>query len=133
MTDVVKRLALGFFAVGSLLLLFIFQKVNFAHTVLSISPLGEFMINRAIRFLINDSLSILLIYVVFYEKKYVVFACWVQLVGFFFLLCPYFILKVYWPAYNGSMLNFLHRIIINPTLMLLLIPALWHQKRKEKS
>ncbi len=126
-----KRIGLGLLAVTGLLILFIFQKINLANYFLSISPLGQFIFNRTIRFILNDSLSILLIYAIFQERKYVVFAFWVQLVGFICLLCPYFVLKMYWPDYNGPMLNFLHRIIINPTLMLLLIPALLHQKSRE--
>ncbi|MBI3217904.1 MAG: exosortase F system-associated protein [Bacteroidetes bacterium] len=126
------RIGLGAIAVGGLLLLFIFQKVNFASHFFSFTSTGAFVFNRSLRFIINDSLSILLIYAIFQERKYVIFACWVQVAGFLFLLCPYFILRIYWPEYNGPMLNFLHRVIINPTLMLLLIPALLHQKSTQK-
>ncbi len=132
MSNTTKRIVIGVGALGGLLALFIFQKVNFASHFFSLSLNESFVFNRSLRFIINDSLSILLIYAIFQERKYVIFACWVQIVGFVFLLCPYFILRIYWPEYNGPMLNFLHRIIINPTLMLLLIPALWHQKNKQK-
>jgi exosortase F-associated protein len=130
MKDTSQRMGLGIFAVAGLLILFIFQRVNFAQYLFSFSSSTEFIFNRTIRFVLNDTLSIVLIYAIFYERKYVVFACWVQVVGFLFLLCPYFVLRIYWPEYNGPMLNFLHRVIINPILMLLLIPAMLHQKRE---
>lgn len=130
MKGISLRIGLGIFAVVSLFVLFIFQRVNYVQYFLSVSTTTEFIVNRTIRFILNDTLSIVLIYAIFYERKYVVFACWVQVFGFLFLLCPYFILRIYWPEYNGPMLSFLHRIIINPTLMLLLIPAMLHQKRK---
>jgi exosortase F-associated protein len=124
-----KRLWIGFFAIVGLLLLFIFQKFNYAQVVGISSHLTQFIFNRTVRFFLNDSLAILLIYALFQERKYVLFAFWVQAIGFLFLLLPYFVIKIYLPDYNGPLLNFLHRIIVNPTLMLLLIPALAYQKK----
>ena len=46
--------------------------------------------------------------------------------------CTYFIIKLNYPAYNGPMINYLHRLIINPTLLLLLIPAFYYQKTVAK-
>lgn len=80
--------------------------------------------------MVNDFLAIGLIYALFPEKKFVVFAFWVQLTGLIFLLLPYFLLKLQYPNYNGPLINFLHRIILNPTLILLLIPAFYWQKNK---
>jgi exosortase F-associated protein len=126
-----RRITLGILAVLGLLALFVFQKFNYAQSFDGLSPASEFVFNRTVRFILNDSLSILLIYAIFFERKYVVFAAWVQLIGLLFLLIPYFLLRIYWPEHNGPLLNFLHRIIINPTLMLLLIPALFHQRKMQ--
>jgi exosortase F-associated protein len=87
----------------------------------------QFITNRVIRFLINDNLVLLLIYAIFYEKKYVKFGLAVEAIGFFFLLIPYFILK-YSLEINPMYISFIHRLIINPTLMVLLIPAIYIQK-----
>ncbi|MFN4947014.1 MAG: exosortase F system-associated membrane protein, partial [Chryseotalea sp.] len=80
------------------------------------------------RFIANDFLAIGLVYALFPERKYVLFAFWVQLAGLVFLLLPYFLLKLHYPSYNGPLINFLHRIILNPTLILLIIPAFYWQK-----
>lgn len=87
----------------------------------------QFITNRIIRFLINDNLVLLLIFAIFYDKKYVKFGLAVEAFGFFFLLIPYFILR-YSFEINPMYISFIHRLIINPTLMALLIPAIYIQK-----
>ncbi len=87
----------------------------------------QFIFNRIFRFLINDNLVLLLIYAIFYDKKYVKFGLAVEAVGFFFLLIPYFILKYSFEV-NPMYISFIHRLIINPTLMVLLIPAIYIQQ-----
>src|SRR5690606_17307145 len=107
-----------------LVVVFLFQRLDIAGLIFSDSdPLSRFLVNRLIRFLLNDALMIGLIYVLFYERKYVVFALWIQAIGMVLFLLPYFVLKSYYPGYNGPLLSFLHRLIINPVLLLLLIPA----------
>ena len=116
------------FSIASLVLVFLFQRINMAGWMGVGNSYNVFILNRTIRFLINDGLAILLIYALFYERKYVVFAVWVQAFGTMFVLLPYFILKFYYPAYNGPLVSFLHRLVLNPTLLLLLIPAFYYQK-----
>ena len=112
-----------------LLLVFLFQRVDIAG-LMGVSDAGivRFLVNRTIRFLVNDAFTIGLIYALSTTRKYVIFAIYVQLFGLIMFLIPYFILKIYYPAYNGLYLNFLHRLILNPTLLLLLIPAFYYQK-----
>lgn len=124
------RFVLGAAAIAGLLIFFLRQRFDFAAMLFNVDDqLIRFLINRTIRFFINDAFAVLLIYALFGERKYVVFALWVQIVGVIFLLIPYFILKVNFPSYNGPLINFLHRIILNPTLVLLLIPAFYYQQR----
>lgn len=108
---------------------FIFQRIDITGAVwFQATPIQRFLVNRAIRFLINDALTVGLIYAIFAEKKYVIFSLWVQLAGFLLFLVPYFILKIYFPSYNGPLISFLHRLILNPMLLLLLIPAFYYQR-----
>ena len=128
------RLAAGIVSVTGLLLIFLIQPLDFAGYLFDTEkPIVKFLINRSFRLIINDFLAILLIYALFEQRKYVIFAIGVQIAGLFLFLLPYFILKIYHPGYNGPLINFLHRIILNPTLMLLLIPAFYYQKRMVKS
>ncbi|MFD1003020.1 exosortase F system-associated protein [Ohtaekwangia kribbensis] len=124
------RIVLGIVSVAGLIVVFLFQRINIAAAMeVSHHQIHQFIINRSIRFLLNDFLTIGLIFALFAERKYVIFALWVQGIGIVFFLIPYFILKIQYPAYNGPLLSFLHRLILNPTLLLLLIPAFYYQKK----
>ncbi len=129
MKKVHKRWLIGTVCVAGLVAVYLFQKTNVA-ALLSpdLTYLQTFLINRTIRFLLNDLCMIGLIWALFPERKYVVFALWVQLAGIVFFLLPYFVLKIYFPGYNGPLISFLHRLVLNPTLLLLLIPAYYYQK-----
>jgi len=123
------RTGLGVLASIGLLMVFLFQQLDLAALVGVHENITRFIVNRSIRFVLNDGLAILLIYALFYERKYVLFAVWVQVFGLVFVLVPYFIIKLYLPHYNGPLISFLHRLILNPTLLLLLIPAFYYQRR----
>ncbi len=123
------RFVLAVVSVSGLMLVFLFQRQDVALLLGAEDHFWRFIINRSIRFILNDALAILLIYALFYERKYVVFSVWVQLFGMVFVLIPYFILKFNFPSYNGPLVSFLHRLVLNPTLLLLLIPAFYYQRR----
>jgi exosortase F-associated protein len=125
-----KRWIIGSFCILGLLLVYLFQKLDPASALGISEPINRFLFNRTIRFLLNDLFMIGLIYALFVEKKYIVFALWVQLAGIVFLLIPYFVLKLNFPNYNGPLISYLHRLILNPTLLLLLIPAFYYQRSK---
>jgi exosortase F-associated protein len=116
-------------AVG-LVLVFLFQRVDLLSVLgWPASNTTSFIVNRTVRFLLNDALTIGLIYAIFRERKYVIFAFAVQLLELVFLLLPYFVIKVHYPQYNGPLISFLHRLVLNPLLLLLLIPAFYSQRR----
>ncbi len=123
------RFVLAAISVSGLVLVFLFQRQDVAGLLGAEDNFWKFIINRSIRFIINDALAILLIYALFQERKYVVFSVWVQLFGMVFVLIPYFVLKFNYPGYNGPLVSFLHRLVLNPTLLLLLIPAFYYQRR----
>ena len=123
------RVGVGLFCITGLAAVFLFQRWDIAGMIGIDTPINRFLINRTIRFLLNDAFTIGLIYALFVERKYVIFAVYVQLAGVVLFLLPYFVLKVYFPSYNGLLISFLHRLIVNPTLLMLLIPAFYYQKR----
>ncbi len=127
------RLVTGLAAVCGLVAVYLFQRDITAWTrTLEISQFAAFATGRAIRFILNDVFTILLIYALFPKRKYVVFAIYTQLFGLLFILLPYLILKYYYPSYNGPLISFLHRLILNPLLLMLLIPAFLYQQQKER-
>ncbi|WKK74017.2 exosortase F system-associated protein [Marivirga salinae] len=125
-----QRIFLIFISIISLGIIFIGQRFDYSLLFSdNLNPQNQFIINRSIRFLLNDNLVLLLIYGLFYDKKYVKFGLAVEAFGFFFLLIPYFILR-YYTSIDHMYISFIHRLIINPTLMGLLIPAIYIQKIK---
>jgi exosortase F-associated protein len=120
----------GSVAIVGLISIFLFQRFDIAAYIGMQNAAGKFFVNRSIRFVLNDVLAILLIYSLFKKRKYVLFALWVQLAGMGLILLPYFVIKFYYPSYNGPLVSFLHRLVLNPTLLLLLIPAFYYQESR---
>lgn len=127
---VLLRWTAGALCVGGLVLVFVNQQLNLA-AMAGVEPAAQFFVNRSVRFFLNDGLAIGIIWALFYRRSYVIFALWIQLAGMLLFLAPYFVLKYWYPSYNGPFLSFLHRLILNPTLLLLLIPAFYYQARKK--
>lgn len=113
-------------AVG-LVLVFVGQHYNFSGWF-GIGIPASYYVNRTIRFMLNDALSLGLIWAIFVNRRFVLFALGLQLFEFLFLLVPYFILKAFYSAYDGPLLSFIHRLTLNPVLLLLLIPAFYYQQ-----
>lgn len=139
-SDLPKRsLLLGISAI-SLLLIFLFQRFNYFEFMVtflggdfqSIPKMTSFAVNKTFRFLLNDGMAILMIYAIFYQRKFVIMAVYVQLFGLFVLLPSYLILKSYYPGYNGPLISHLHRLTLNPVLLMLLIPAFFYQLTLEQ-
>ncbi len=127
------RWIVGLGSATGLVVIFLYQRIDIAALLnLSDVKIHKFIFNRSIRFLLNDLFVIGLIYALFRERKYVIFSIGVQVFGLVFFLIPYFILKLNWPSYNGPMISFLHRLVLNPTLLLLLIPAFYYQSFQTK-
>ncbi len=97
-------------------------------SVATVEPL-PFVVNKTLRYVANDLCAISLIYGLFYEKKYARFAFAVMIFGMLVLLPIYLALYINRPEGYSSMLSHLHRIVMNPVLMMLLIPAFYYQKK----
>lgn len=119
-------------AITTLITLYLFQRFNYAEFLsLSASPNTQFIINRTIRFLFNDLAVILLIYAIFSNKELLKIAFAIQLVEMLVILPLYFYFKLSLEGateLSSPLLSFIHRIVVNPIIMLLLIPAFWFQK-----
>lgn len=111
-----------------LVCVYLFQRLDVAAALGIKTEMWNFITNRSIRFLLNDLLGILLIYALFQERRFVWFALLVQVFGLIFILTPYFVIRFKHPELNGPLISFLHRLVLNPILVLLLIPAFYYQK-----
>lgn len=134
-----KRYPLMIFAILILLLVYVFQQVSYAGILnvllpesLSIQhPYTVFIVNRTSRLIINDGACMVLIWGLFKETKYLKAAFFVFCIELLIILPLYFIVKLTLEGpseLSSPLLSQIHRIIVNPLLMVILIIAFYYQK-----
>jgi exosortase F-associated protein len=135
------RLLIGLFAVLCLALIYLFQRVNYFEAItagLHISTSGwsptlVFVFNKTLRLILNDFACFLLILAIFRHRKYLHAAFFLFLVEIGILLPLYFVLKLNLEGtseISSPLLSQIHRLIVNPTLMVLLMMGFVFQKLK---
>jgi exosortase F-associated protein len=92
----------------------------------------KFILSKALRYLLNDGFALLVIWGLFKKKKYIRFAVLIFFIGFLVLLPIYLFLALNYYIETQSFLNHLHRLVLNPVLMMLLIPAFYYQQSLAK-
>jgi exosortase F-associated protein len=133
-----KRLLLITLAVAGLALIYLLQESLILSSILpfEISSNIEFIFKKLIRVTLNDLCMLLFLYAWFNDKNIIKLGLWVQAIDTFILLPIYLLVKL---SVEGAseistpLLSQWHRLIVNPTLMLLLIPAIYYQRFKESS
>ena len=121
---------------AALAALYIFQRTNYGLILLqAIGMVASdnliFIINRTLRLLANDFVCVVMIFSVFKEKSYRQVTLAVFLIELLVILPFYFLLKLYFEGsseISSPLLSFIHRLIVNPTLMILTGMALAYQK-----
>lgn len=126
----------GLFCLGLaiLALVYFFQKINVAAFVGEFSRNTIFTINRTFRLIINDLACFIIIFALFREKRYIQMAFWVFLVEILVLLPVYLVLKLSLEGdseISSPLLSQIHRLIVNPMLMLLLIAGFVYQRYRK--
>lgn len=121
-------------ATGVLTAVYIFQRSGvlfFLSEGAGLPPNVVFIVNRTFRLILNDLACLLIIYVLFREKKYLKLSFLVFLVELFLILPLYLAVKLSLEGdseISSPLLSQVHRLIVNPTLMLLLIIGFFYQK-----
>ena len=128
-----KRLVLATIAIITLVALYLFQRFNYAAVFFpGITADFQFIFNRTFRYFFNDLAVILLLWALFQSKKLLKIAFALQLFGLVVILPVYFFFKLSLEGpteLSSPLLSFIHRIVVNPILMLLLIPGWYYQQR----
>lgn len=99
------------------------REVNHANTV--------FVVNKTIRLLLNDLACLMLITALFPGKIYLKAALYLFLIELFVLLPVYFIIKLNLEGpseISSPLLSHIHRLIVNPLLMFLLMIGFLYQR-----
>lgn len=137
-----RKIALATVALIVLLLVYVFQRFNYYQFFLNLlgsesapHPYTTFSVNRIIRLILNDTACLVLIRVLFYETKYLRLAGYIFIFELIILLPLYLWVKLTLEGdseISSPLLSQVHRLIVNPMLMFLLMVAFFYQKRKEK-
>ncbi|WKZ61632.1 MAG: exosortase F system-associated protein [Cyclobacteriaceae bacterium] len=127
-----------------LVLVFVFQRFNYAVALTSFLPEGlqitqpntVFIVNKTIRLVLNDVACMVLIYAWFKERKYLTLSFYLFLVEVCLLLPIYFIVKLSLEGdseISSPLLSQIHRLIVNPLLMFLLMAGFIYQRVRMKN
>lgn len=137
-----KKVLLISLALLILVVVFIFQRFNYAHLISSAlgfqieNPNTVFVVNKTIRLVLNDTACMLLIFALFRQAKYLTLAFYLFLVELFFLLPFYLFVKLSLEGdseISSPLLSQVHRLIVNPLLMFLLIAGFIYQRIRTKN
>jgi exosortase F-associated protein len=132
-----RRYSNAIIGIIGLALIYLFQDnlipLTFQYPNVSIKT--AFIIKKSVRVVLNDTCMLLIIHAWFSDIKISRTAVWIQGFDTFILLPIYLLLKLYFEGVNeisNPFLSQLHRLIINPTLMILYIPSIYYQRVRTK-
>jgi exosortase F-associated protein len=142
--QIVKKRALIFIACLILIAVYVGQQVSYAaalnvilpEAMHMVHPYTIFIINKTIRLTLNDMACMLLIYALFPGKAYLKVAFWLFLIEVWLILPVYFVIKLNLEGdseISSPLLSQIHRLIVNPLLMFLLMMGFLYQKITHKS
>ncbi len=124
------RISMIGFAIISLFMVYLFQELNYVQGF-NLSGNTTFAANRSIRLMINDTLCMVLIAALFQKRSHLRLAGIIFMLELFVILPAYLLIKlsVEGPSEISSpLLSPIHRMIVNPLLMIVLIAAFYYQK-----
>lgn len=135
-----KLYKISLIAIGllSLATVYVFQRWDYLNFIAGVfgaktdfGPTAAFVFNKTVRLILNDALCFLLIYALFREKKYLRIAFLVFCFELFLMLPLYLTVKLRMEGpseISSPLLSQIHRLIVNPMLMFILIVAFYYQR-----
>lgn len=107
--------------------------LNHFKTIFHNKPLPDYnflllLFNYFVRFLINSSLSILIIYILFQDTKIIKLLIYIYCTLFLILILGIIILLILNNPYYNYILFNLRRFIMQPLFLILFVPAIYFQK-----
>lgn len=114
--------------------LFYTPLLDFFKTEHTTQPLPEFdtfrlLANITLRYVLNSLVSVAILWVLFQKREIIRLSLLLYLILFLILFPLFFFLLYYSEAGEHMVLFYVRRFLIQPLLLLLLIPAFYFQKR----
>lgn len=131
-------MVIGAMGVAGLALVYLFQRTDVLALISQtpLSPEMHFSINRLTRIFLNDIFMLLVLYALFTDTRILKLALWVQAIDLLALLPLYLVIKLSLEGdseISSPFLSQFHRLIVNPTLMILIIPAVYYQRLSKRN
>lgn len=129
-----RRLFLAAVCLVVLLAVYLFQRFDYFNLLFGSSAEGNnfgFIFNKSLRLLVNDAACLGLIWSLFHNRRYLSLATYLLLVEVLVILPLYFWIKLSLEGtseISSPLLSQIHRLIVNPTLMILLIVSFFYQR-----
>ncbi|WP_445453923.1 exosortase F system-associated membrane protein [Flavobacterium sp. 25HG05S-40] len=136
-----KKIGWSFFLIGLLILIRAFEetlfydpfldyfKSEYAHLPFPKINIIKLYFSLGMRFYMNSVISLLLLYVIFKDRKIVKFTAFIYMVLGSLLLIGFMFVLTFFAEENKMMLFYIRRFLIQPIFILLFIPAFYYQKQ----
>lgn len=132
-----ERLALMLIALVGLLIVYLFQHIDILVWLdIQTHPYIHFSVKKTWRLILNDTFMLMVIHAWFNNRSVTQFAWKLQILDTLLLLPLYLFLKLTVEGdseLSSPLLSQLHRLIINPVIMILVIPAVYFQQFTKKN
>jgi exosortase F-associated protein len=106
-----------------------FFKSEFYHKQLPFFYQDKLFLNILFRYVLNSSISLVVIYFLFKEKQLLKFSIYLYIALFIILITVFFGYLNYNEKPDFLLLFYIRRFLIQPLLLVLFIPAFYYQKK----
>ncbi len=104
-------------------------KSEYAHKRLPQFNVFKLFFSLGIRFYLNSVISLLLLYVVFKDKKIIKFSLLLYMILGSILMISFIFVLTFFGEENKMTLFYIRRFLIQPLFIMLFIPAFYYQKQ----
>ena len=88
-------------------------------------------LNLSLRYFLNTLLSLMIIYVLFLDFRFIKFTSILYTLLFFVLIIAFFTILFFFDRESNFVLFYIRRFLIQPLFLLLFIPAFFYQKHNK--
>jgi exosortase F-associated protein len=111
----------------------VFFKLDYQNRVLPNYDGVQLFFGLLFRYGLNTIFSLGLLFLLFMEKKIVIFSIWLYLIFFIILITIFFSILIFDNNPNYLVLFYIRRFLIQPLFLVLFVPAFYYQKMKNNS
>ncbi len=128
------RVLFALVGITSILIIYVFQRIDYLEFLHfgRFDTTTNFIFNKVVRLILNDLSCILLIHAIFTEPKYNKVAFMLFSIELVLILPIYLFAKLSLEGpteMSSPILSQIHRLIVNPMLMAVLIASFYYQKK----